>query len=72
MKYQSSIALTVQNLLARLKIQRGGLNYRITELKNNRMTDRTKTIYPPIFDLGGIKIHGGTGLKFVKIGGEQC
>ena len=26
------------------------------ELQNDRMTDRTKTICPPIFDLGGIKI----------------
>ena len=32
-------------------------NYRMTELQNDRMTDRTKTICPPIFDLGGIKIH---------------
>ena len=31
-------------------------NYRMTELQNDRMTDRTKTICPPIFDLGGIKI----------------
>ena len=30
-------------------------NYRMTELQNDRMTDRTKTICPPIFDLGGIK-----------------
>ena len=28
----------------------------MTELQNYRMTDRTKTICPPIFDLGGIKI----------------
>ena len=28
----------------------------MTELQNDRMTDRTKTICPPIFDLGGIKI----------------
>ena len=27
----------------------------MTELQNDRMTDRTKTIFPPIFDLGGIK-----------------
>ena len=27
-----------------------------TELQNDRMTDRTKTICPPIFDLGGIKM----------------
>ena len=27
----------------------------MTELQNYRMTDRTKTICPPIFDLGGIK-----------------
>ena len=27
----------------------------MTELQNDRMTDRTKTICPPIFDLGGIK-----------------
>ena len=26
----------------------------MTELQNDRMTDRTKTICPPIFDLGGI------------------
>ena len=31
-------------------------NDRITERQNDRMTDRTKTICPPIFDLGGIKI----------------
>ena len=41
-----ALALTVQKLLARLKFQRG---------QNYRMTDRTKTICPPIFDLGGIK-----------------
>ena len=35
----------LQKLLERLKFQRGGQNY--------RMTDRQKTI----FDLGGIKIH---------------
>ena len=28
----------------------------MTELQNDRMTDRAKTICPPIFDLGGIKI----------------
>ena len=28
----------------------------MTELQNDRMTDRTKTICPPIFDLGGIKM----------------
>ena len=27
----------------------------MTEWQNDRMTDRTKTICPPIFDLGGIK-----------------
>ena len=27
----------------------------MTELHNDRMTDRTKTICPQIFDLGGIK-----------------
>ena len=27
----------------------------MTELQNDRMTDRTKTICPPIFDLRGIK-----------------
>ena len=32
-------------------------NDRMTELQNDRMTDRTKTICPPIFDLGGIKIY---------------
>ena len=56
------LALTVQKLLARLKFQRGGQNDRMTELQNDRMTelqndrmtDRTKTICPPIFDLGGI------------------
>ena len=37
----------VEKLLARLKFQ--------TELWNYRMTDRTKTICPPIFDLWGIK-----------------
>ena len=42
-----ALAPTVQKLLARLKFQRGG--------KNDRMTDRTKTICPPIFDLGDIK-----------------
>ena len=42
-----ALALTVQNLLARLKFQRGG--------HNDRMADRTKTICPPILDLGGIK-----------------
>ena len=28
------------------------------KLQNDRMTDRTKTICPPIFDLGGIKMDG--------------
>ena len=42
-----ALALTVQKLLA--KFERGGKNY--------RMTDRTKTICPPIFGLGGIKIN---------------
>ena len=50
-----ALALTVQKLLGRLKFQRGGQNDRITEWQNDRMTDRTKTICPPIFDLGGIK-----------------
>ena len=42
-----ALALTVQKLLARIKFQRGG--------QNDRMTDRTKTICSPIFDLRGIK-----------------
>ena len=29
---------------------------RMTELQNDRMTDRTKTLCLPIFDLGGIKM----------------
>ena len=29
----------------------------MTELQRNIMTDRTKTIYPPIFDLGGIQTN---------------
>ena len=29
----------------------------MTELQIDRMTDRTKTICPPIFDLGGIIIN---------------
>ena len=49
-----ALALTVQKLLARLKFQRGGQNDIITELQNDRITDRTKTIY---IDLGGIKIN---------------
>ena len=49
-----ALALTVQKLFS--KFQRGGQNYRIAELQSYRMTDRTKTIYLPIFDLGGIKI----------------
>ena len=46
-----ALAFTVQKLtlLARLKFQR--------EWQNDRMTDRTKTICPPIFDLGGIKMQ---------------
>ena len=35
----------------------------MTELKNDRMTDRTKTICPPIFDLGGIKKNPKTVIK---------
>ena len=32
----------------------------MTELQNDGMTDRTKTICHPIYDLGGIKkIHPG-------------
>ena len=38
-----------ETLLARLKCQRGGQNY--------IMTDRIKTICPLIFNLGGIKIN---------------
>ena len=41
------LALTVQKLLAKLKFHRGG--------QNDRMTNRTKTICPPTFNLGGIK-----------------
>ena len=41
------LAFTVQILLERLKFQ--------TVLKNDRMTDKTKTICPPIFDIGGTK-----------------
>ena len=47
-----ALALTVQKLLARLKFQRGGQNYRMTELQNDR---QDKNNMPPIFDLGGIK-----------------
>ena len=43
----NAIAFTIQMLLARSKIQ--------TELQNYGMTNRTKTICPMIFDLGGIK-----------------
>ena len=50
-----ALPFTVQKLLAWLKIQRGGQNDRMTESHNDRMTDRTKTICPAIFDLGGIK-----------------
>ena len=34
-----ALELTVQKLLARLKFQRGGQNYRITEWQNYRMTE---------------------------------
>ena len=43
------LALAIQKYLARYKFQRGRQNY--------RMTDRTKTICPQIFDLGGKKIR---------------
>ena len=51
-----ALALTVQKLLAMLKFQRGG--------QNDWMTDRTKTICPPIFDLGGIKNIVATFMTF--------
>ena len=44
------LAFTVQKLLARLKFQR--------EWQHDGMTDTTKTMCPPIFDLGGIKNIG--------------
>ena len=47
-----ALALAVQNLLAKLKFQRGGQNDRSTVLQNDR---QGKNKMPPIFDLGGIK-----------------
>ena len=38
----------------------------MTELQNDRMTDRTKTICPAIFDLGGIKIMVPTESSYHK------
>ena len=39
----------------------------MTELQNDRMTDRTKTICPPIFDLGGIKIRNYINYTFLTL-----
>ena len=58
-KYQSSSS-HCSKVISKVKVseRRTELqNYRMTELQNYRMTDRTKTICPPIFDLGGIKIN---------------
>ena len=55
-----ALALTFQKLLARLKFQSGGQNDRLTEWQTDRMT---KTICPPYFDLGGIKIHNSISTK---------
>ena len=60
-----ALAFTVQKLLARLKFQR--------EWQNDRMTERTKTICPPIFKLVGIKNYVSLPFKcyipnFVKVG----
>ena len=44
-----ALTLTVQKFLARLKFQREG--------QNDRMTDRTKTIYAPDLRSRGIKIR---------------
>ena len=50
-KYQD-LALTDQKLFARLKFQTDLQNDKITKCRNDR---RTKTIFPPIFDLRGHK-----------------
>ena len=49
MKYQSSSS-HCSKVISKVKVSE-----RMTEWQNDRMTDRTKTICPPIFDLGGIK-----------------
>ena len=48
-KYQSS-STHCSKVISKVKVSE-----RRTELQNDRMTERTKTICPPIFDLGGIK-----------------
>ena len=48
-KYQSS-STHCSKVISKVKVSE-----RRTEWQNDRMTDRTKTICPPIFDLGGIK-----------------
>ena len=50
-KYQSS-SIHWSKVISKVKVSQ-----RMTEWRNDRMTDRTKTICPPIFDLGGIKTH---------------
>ena len=47
--YIKALAFFLQKLLTRLR-----LKFR-RDWQNDRMTDRTKTIWPLIFDLGGIK-----------------
>ena len=47
-----ALALTVQKLLARLKFQRGGQNYRITELQNDRQ-DKNNMPPPPQSSISG-------------------
>ena len=51
----------------------------MTELQNDRMTDRTKTICPPVFDLGGIitkETHSFIYKIFFKLNlrksGDEC
>ena len=69
MKYKSS-STRCSKVISKVKVseRRTELqNYRMTELQNYRMTDRTKTICPPIFDLGGIKIRIITKCIIVEI-----
>ena len=47
MRNIKALALTVQKLLARLKFSND-------DRMNDEITDRTKTLCPPIFNLGGI------------------
>ena len=57
MKYQNS-STHCSKVISKVQVSE-----RRTESQNDRMTDRTKTICPPIFNLGGIKSRSNSQVK---------